>query len=72
MTHFPSKERQSTCLCAGLNNVVVVDMGRESEKVFAALLEVKKRGKPYWWLSVYRCYVCEQSWLVAQEERQMM
>ena len=45
-------------------------MGDESEKVFASLLEVKKRGELYWWLSVYQCYVCQQSWLVAQEERQ--
>jgi hypothetical protein len=70
MTHHPSKERQTTCLCASLSDVIVVDMGDESEKVFASLLEVKKRGQPYWWLSVYQCYVCEQSWLVAQEERQ--
>ena len=70
MTHHPSKERQTTCLCAGLIDINVVDMGDESEKVFASLLEVKKRGQPYWWLSVYQCYVCQQSWLVAQEERQ--
>ncbi len=70
MTHHPSKERQTTCLCASLSDIIVVDMGDESEKVFASLLEVKKRGQPYWWLSVYQCYVCEQSWLVAQEERQ--
>jgi hypothetical protein len=70
MTHLPSNERQATCLCASLNDTIVVDMGDESEKVFASLLEVKKRDQPYWWLSVYQCYVCEQSWLVAQEERQ--
>jgi hypothetical protein len=70
MTHHPSKERQTTCLCASLSDVIVVDMGDESEKVFASLLEVKKRGQPYWWLSVYQCYVCEQAWLVGQEERQ--
>jgi hypothetical protein len=69
MTHYPSKERQTSCLCAGLIDINVVDMGDESEKVFASLLEIKKRGEPYWWLSVYECYVCQQSWLVAQEER---
>jgi predicted transcriptional regulator len=70
MTHHPSKEQQTTCLCAGLNDTIVVDMGDESDKVFASLSEVKKRGQPYWWLSVYQCYVCQQSWLVGQEERQ--
>ncbi|WP_306547908.1 hypothetical protein [Desulfobulbus sp.] len=45
-------------------------MGDESEKVFATLNEIKKRGHPYWWLSVYQCRECQQTWLVAQEERQ--
>lgn len=59
-----------TCLCAELSEIAVIDMGDESEKVFLAFTQLKKRGMPYWWLSVYQCSECQQSWLVAQEERQ--
>jgi hypothetical protein len=59
-----------TCMCIQLSDTAVVDMGEESEKVFLTLKEIRRRGDPYWWLSVHQCQACQQSWLVAQEERQ--
>lgn len=59
-----------SCMCSQLSNLAVVDMGDESEKVFFTFDKVKKRGNPYWWLSMYQCRECHQAWLVAQEERQ--
>lgn len=58
-----------SCMCIQLSDIAVVDMGDESEKVFLTLKEIKKRGNPYWWLSLYQCRECQQSWLVASEER---
>jgi len=59
-----------SCMCSQLSDVAVVDMGKDSEKVFVTLDEIRKRGDQYWWLSYYQCHECQQSWLVAQEERQ--
>ena len=56
-------------MCVQLSDVAVVGMGDESKKVFLTLNEIRWRGNPYWWLSVYQCRACQQSWLVAQEER---
>lgn len=67
---FLISSTNSSCTCIQISNIAVVDMGDESEKIFATLDEIKKRGDPYWWLSVYQCRDCQQSWLVAQEERQ--
>jgi hypothetical protein len=64
-TSFPQK-----CYCIELPDVAVIDMGEDSEKVFKYLDEIKKRGEPYWWLSVDKCRECDQIWLVASEERQ--
>lgn len=67
---FVISSTRSSCTCSQLSNIAVVDMGDESEKVLETLDEIKKRGNPYWWLSVYQCRECQQSWLVAHEERQ--
>jgi hypothetical protein len=56
------------CLCVTLADLAVVDMG-EHEQVFAPLEERRRRGSPFWWLSLYVCRICSQGWLVAQEER---
>lgn len=58
------------CQCITLCDNDVVDIGQASEHVFHTLHEMKQRGQPLWWLSIYRCESCEQWWLVAQEERQ--
>jgi len=57
------------CLCSYLDDTEVVDMGQH-EPVFATLQELRRRGAPYWWLSMARCSECDQSWLVGAEERQ--
>jgi len=59
----------SRCRCQRVANTDVVDMGHH-EDVFRTLELLRDRGHPYWWLSIYRCSVCNQGWLVAQEERQ--
>ena len=38
--------------------------------VWHQLDKVRDRGEPYWWLYAAKCQLCEQPWLVAQEERQ--
>lgn len=70
LKEFMISSTNPSCKCPQLSNIAVVDMGDESEEVFATFDEIKKRGHPYWWLSVYQCRECQQSWLVAQEERQ--
>lgn len=70
LKEFATSLTNPSCMCLQLSNIAVIDMGDESEEVFATLDKIRKRGKPYWWLSVYKCYECQQSWLVAQEERQ--
>jgi len=70
LKEFAISSTNPSCMCLQLSNIAVVDMGDESEEVFATLDQIKKRGNPYWWLSVYQCRECQQSWLVAQEERQ--
>lgn len=67
---FIISSTSSSCTCNQLSDIAVVDMGDESEIVFATLDKIKERDDPYWWLSVYQCRECQQSWLVAQEERQ--
>lgn len=72
------------CTCIRLRDMPVVDMGwfrapepafeREREwsheDVIRSFVELQSRGAPYWWLWLARCTACEQSWLVASEERQ--
>lgn len=58
------------CECHQLDDMVIIDMGWDTMDIFRRLEQIRKRGLPWWWLSVYRCRVCQQWWLVAQEERQ--
>jgi hypothetical protein len=58
----------SECHCIRHPDLAVIDMGHH--KGFIATLETRrKRGGPYWWLSLEACRICGQSWLYAQEER---
>ena len=70
LMQFASSHSRLSCCCMQLSDIAIVDMGEESHKYFINFKEVKKRGDPFWWLSVYQCQVCKQSWLVGQEERQ--
>jgi hypothetical protein len=59
-----------SCMCPQLSNLAVIDMGDESRKVLLTFDEIKRRGEPYWWLAVYQCRECQQSWLLGEESRQ--
>ena len=59
----------SSCECALLDDLAVIDMGAHDE-IFRTLDEVRMRGTPWWWLYASACKACGQHWLVAQEERQ--
>lgn len=66
---FAEAEDDSPCRCVRVANLDVIDMGHHEEE-FRTLELVQDRGDTYWWLSVYRCQVCGQGWMVASEERQ--
>lgn len=60
-----------SCSCEALDDFAVVPMGGEGldERVFATLKEVHKHGGEQWWLYVSTCQTCDQSWMIAQDER---
>ncbi len=60
----------SSCMCAKLSDLAVIDMGDESERILLTFERIKNRGNPYWWLGAFRCRECQQSWLLGQESRQ--
>jgi hypothetical protein len=70
LSEYAQQESPFRCKCIQLSDVEVVDMGEESEAVFQYMEEVKKRGEPFWWLSVEHCRECNQWWLVASEQQQ--
>jgi hypothetical protein len=59
------------CCCKALDDLAVVPMGGDGldERVFASLEEIKNHGGDQWWLYASVCQVCEQYWMVAQDER---
>ena len=57
------------CACLEMRDLHVVMMGKHN-RLFATLVEAKRRGKPMWWLWIARCSACRQTWLVGSEERQ--
>jgi hypothetical protein len=69
MENSQQNTQASSCMCASLSDLAVVDMGDESEKVLLTFEELRKRGKPYWWSAVYQCRQCQQAWLLGQESR---
>ena len=68
LQEFAERVDSSQCRCVRVAQVAVIDMWDEG--VFRTFELERERGEPYWWLSMYRCNVCGQAWLVAQEERQ--
>ena len=58
-----------TCECVTLADFAVVPMAAQVPAM-DSLDTLARRGDPYWWLSVARCRVCGEAWLVGQEERQ--
>lgn len=61
--------RVSICRCAESAEKIVIGMGPKDDFVMSPLQRIRERGKTWWWLSLYRCAVCGQNWLVASEER---
>lgn len=61
--HSPRK-----CKCIELPDLAVVPMG-EHEDIFLNFEEIKRRGPPFWWLSISKCNACGEAWLIASEER---
>lgn len=69
LQHFARMQSELPCECVTLSDITVVGM-EDSGVMMRHLVEVARRGEPYWWLSMSRCSVCQSAWLVAQEERQ--
>ena len=58
----------TTCQCQKLPPIVDIGMG-EHDSALDTLEREVTHGEPLWWLSVNRCRVCGQRWLVAADER---
>lgn len=65
---FLRTSRPGPCACVEVRDTDVVEM--TDQRRLATVTEVRRRGDPFWWLSIERCDACRQWWLVAQEERQ--
>ena len=39
------------------------------QRFFATIREIRPYGRDLWWLHLSRCKICEQNWMIAQEER---
>ena len=58
------------CECLLLSDDNVTHMGSElDEKVFATLDKIKSYGQSKWWLDYFKCKICNQPWLVAEDQR---
>lgn len=62
---------QGLCCCASLPDLAAVPMGGDGldDRVFATLDIALERGGECWWLYMSICSVCDQRWMIAQEER---
>jgi hypothetical protein len=69
LSEFARQAAPRRCKCIELADIDVVNMGEESKAVLSYMETVKKRGEPFWWLSIDHCRECGQWWLVASEER---
>jgi hypothetical protein len=69
LEEFARRHVSFRCECIALPKLALVDMGHH-EHVFRTLGEARRRGAPFWWLSLDVCQECDQAWLVASEERQ--
>jgi hypothetical protein len=59
-----------SCECVALADLCYLSAGtEESSNVLSRLKEIKSYGEDKYWLYLYECDVCKQSWLVALEMR---
>ena len=60
------------CACAEISDFAVVPMGghdRLDMRFFDTVERIRDHGGRQWWLYLSRCSICDQGWIVAQEER---
>ena len=66
---FLLNNHPSKCKCCLIKNLDRSGFGSDfSENIFLHLKKVKAKGEDYWWVSLYKCNSCHQTWLVAQDE----
>ena len=62
--------KSKSCECEHWDDLCIVNMtGGTCPHFFDIFEEIRRRGLPYWWLSVRKCKRCNEHWLVAQDER---
>ena len=62
--------KPKSCECDQWENLCVIEMTKNTcDYIFDIMEELKKRGGPYWWLYLSKCKICNEYWLIAQEER---
>ena len=62
--------KTNDCECKYYDDFCIVNMtGDTCPQFFDKFRTIRKRGEQYWWLDIRKCKICEQNWLVAQEER---
>jgi hypothetical protein len=68
---YSAMHKSKSCACHELAEQEVVPMGFDGldDRIFATLDKKAAFGEEKWWLSVSRCRVCDQSWLIGSEER---
>ena len=44
-------------------------MVEEKNKFFKTVSKVRNRGKNFWWVSLFKCSICNKNWLLGQESR---
>jgi hypothetical protein len=66
--NFYDAEISVSCGCNRLGDLSFIGMGEE-EAIFLTLERQKDFGDDRWWLSLFECRECNQTWLVACEQR---
>lgn len=62
--------KSKSCECAQWESLCVIEMTKNTcDYIFSLMEKIKKREEPYWWLYLLKCKICNEYWLVAQEER---
>jgi hypothetical protein len=66
--NFYDTQISASCGCNRLGDLSFIGMGEE-EAIFITLERQKDFGDDRWWLSLFECRACAQTWLVACEQR---
>lgn len=57
------------CFCHEKRNVDIVPMAAKEDKFFKTVSKVTNRSENIWWVTLYKCSICNQSLLLGQESR---